>query len=128
MIPPTAQNDPGPRLSDRSLPSRQEFMKLLLAQVTHQDPLKPMDNAELMQQISGLETMARLEDLSHSLEALGRQQALSAGSLLGRRVEMDSDDGTVTGVVESVRWSDGEPALVVSGRPFPLDALRAVLA
>ena len=45
---------------------RQDFLNLLLAQLTQQTPLEPMDNEKLMSQIIGIETLDRLEGLIKS--------------------------------------------------------------
>lgn len=134
MIDPAAytassNGNPTYTVKDRSTPSRKEFMDLLLASVTHQDPMKPLENAELMSQISALETMSQIEDLGKSLDNLTRNQGLTASNLLGRKVVVEGADGALTtGEVESVRLSGSTAELVVAGQTYSLDSLREVLS
>lgn len=46
------------------------FMKLLVAQMKNQDPLKPLDNAEMTSQIAQINTVAGIEKLNTTVETL----------------------------------------------------------
>ena len=66
------------------------FMKLLVAQMKNQDPLNPMDNAQMTSQIAQINTVAGLEKLNQSVAGLlGSLQSMQAQSLVqlaGREV------------------------------------------
>ena len=49
------------------------FMKLLVAQMKNQDPLNPMDNAQMTTQIAQINTVAGLERLNTTVEGLASQ-------------------------------------------------------
>ncbi len=72
------------------------FMKLIIAQMENQDPLKPMDNGEFMSQLAQFESANGINELNDSVEkmalALQSNQALQASSLVGRWVEVPSTD------------------------------------
>ena len=79
---------------------RQDFMKLLITQLQHQDPLQPLQDRELMAQLAQL---ASVESLQH-IEAMTQQgqvasQLSQAAALIGRTVSGLSGDGVVTGKV-----------------------------
>lgn len=84
------------------------FMKLLVAQMQNQDPLNPMDNAQMTSQIAQINTVGGIEKLNTTvnslLSAFNRMQAQSATQLVGRQVLVDGSqvqmaNGTATGGV-----------------------------
>ncbi|MBO9515601.1 MAG: flagellar hook assembly protein FlgD [Variovorax sp.] len=70
--------------------NEQRFLKLLVAQLNNQDPLNPMENAELTSQLAQMSTVSGIEKLNSTLEGLvnqtGSNQALQAASLIGYHV------------------------------------------
>ncbi len=78
-------------LSGTSAADQQDrFMKLLVAQMKNQDPLNPMDNAQMTSQIAQINMVGGIEKLNGTVESLlkGFQtlQAQSAAQLPGRDV------------------------------------------
>lgn len=66
------------------------FLKLLVAQLKNQDPLSPLDNAQLTSQMAQISTVSGIDKLNQTLSALSGQmtasQPLGAASLVGRQV------------------------------------------
>ncbi|WP_395669197.1 flagellar hook assembly protein FlgD [Rhodoferax sp.] len=66
------------------------FMKLLVAQLNNQDPLNPMDNAEMTSQMAQINTVSGIQTLNESVKSLSDQftsmQLLQATSMIGREV------------------------------------------
>src|SRR6476620_7984082 len=81
-----------------------QFLQLMVSELTHQDPLNPMDNTQLVQQIGELRSIAASDQLTTTLQSLQTQQSLTtASSLIGKTVTALSNDGSnVTGAVDSV--------------------------
>src|SRR3954468_22343041 len=81
-----------------------QFLQLMVSELTHQDPLNPMDNTQLVQQIGELRSIAASDQLTSTLQAVQTQQSLTtASSLIGRQVKaLSTDNGDITGVVQSV--------------------------
>ncbi|MCL5096277.1 MAG: flagellar hook capping protein [Candidatus Omnitrophica bacterium] len=109
---------------------QQDFLELLVTQLTSQDPLDPMKDTEFisqMAQFSSLEqTQAMQADLAQLCQA---EQWSQANDLIGRNVELQADSGTaVTGVVSAVTLEDGVPKIVVNNTPFDLGAILSVSA
>ncbi|OQW78502.1 MAG: flagellar hook capping protein [Proteobacteria bacterium ST_bin11] len=67
-----------------------QFLKLLTTQMTHQDPMKPMDNGEFLGQMAQFSTVSGIQDLQASFKdfasSLSSDQALQAAGLVGRHV------------------------------------------
>jgi flagellar basal-body rod modification protein FlgD len=70
--------------------SEQRFLKLLVTQLNNQDPLNPMENAELTSQLAQMSTVSGIEKLNSTLSGLvsqtGSNQVLQAASLIGYNV------------------------------------------
>jgi len=91
------------RAASNALDSGQ-FMQILLAQLTHQNPLEPMDNAEMMSQFSQLNSLQELRDIHVAVDKLSSSnQVLYLASLIGKTVKVNRPDGNfLEGVVEEV--------------------------
>ena len=91
------------------------FLKLLVAQMQNQDPLNPMDNAQVTSQMAQINTVNGIEKLNSSVSGLANQfvqmQALQGAALVGRDVivegnRMDIADGFGQGGFELASAAD----------------------
>ena len=62
------------------------FLKLLVTQMKNQDPLNPLDNAQVTTQMAQLSTVSGIEKLNATMQALTKSQAFQAAGLIGRSV------------------------------------------
>jgi flagellar basal-body rod modification protein FlgD len=71
------------------------FLKLLVAQMKNQDPLNPMDNAQVTSQMAQIQTVSGIDKLNSTVQGLNAQfaqlQALSGASLVGRGVLIEGN-------------------------------------
>lgn len=110
----------------------QDFMRILLTQLTYQDPLKPMDNQAFMAQMAqftSLEQSQRLNDRVQQL--IENQAALQSVGLIGRTVEVTTESGTTVGTVASLSLKGDSPVLTLTlpgGAVLPDIALSQVTA
>ncbi len=76
------------------------FLKLLVAQLQHQDPMNPMDNAQMTTQMAQINTVTGLQQLNQTVQSMAQQfagmQQLAGVSLIGRSVLADGDRLTVS--------------------------------
>lgn len=89
---------------------QEDFMKLMMAQMKHQDPMKPMENGEFISQMAQFSSVKGLKDIKDSFNtlanALQSSQALQASSMVGRKVLVPGNatelaaDGVLRGAVE----------------------------
>jgi flagellar basal-body rod modification protein FlgD len=82
------------------------FLKLLVAQMQNQDPLNPMDNAQVTSQMAQINTVTGIDKLNTTVQGLSSQfmqmQALQGASLVGRDVivagnKLDIDEQSAVG-------------------------------
>ena len=75
--------------------SEDRFLKLLVAQMKNQDPLNPLDNAQVTSQMAQISTVSGIDKLNTTVQGLNRQfvqmQALQGASLVGRDVILPGD-------------------------------------
>jgi len=121
-----------------SADSEQRFLKLLVTQLNNQDPLNPLDNAQLTSQLAQMSTVSGIEKLNSAFQSLlaqsGSSQVLQSANLIGRTVlvpgsELALKPGVdlpfavdVTGAAETVKVSITSAAGEVV-RSFDLGAL-----
>ncbi|ODS90616.1 MAG: flagellar biosynthesis protein FlgD [Comamonas sp. SCN 65-56] len=71
------------------------FLKLLVAQLQHQDPMNPMDNAQMTTQMAQINTVTGIQQLNQTVQSLSQQfagmQQLAGVSLIGRSVLAEGD-------------------------------------
>src|SRR5688572_28439393 len=80
---------------------QQDFLKLLVAQMTQQDPLNPKSDLEMIPQMVSFTTLEQSKSMQTDIAQLrAEQQMLQANSLLGRTVEIqDESKARFTGQV-----------------------------
>jgi len=104
-----AADDPG---------SQDRFLKLLITQIQNQDPLSPMDNAQVTSQIAQINTVSGIQQLNTTVQGLAGQftqlQALQSANLVGR-------DVVVPGNVLDINSGVGQGGFELSG---PADAVK----
>jgi flagellar basal-body rod modification protein FlgD len=95
---------------------KDQFLKLFVAQLQHQDPMNPMEDSDFMGQMS-FSTLEQVTNLAAANQAIAANLHLSQSvGLIGRTVTWtDEADVTHTGVVEKVSQQDGNPVLTISG-------------
>jgi len=92
----------------------QDFLKVLLTQLTYQDPLKPMDNQQFMAQVAQFTALGQTQQMNSNIETLVSNQAsLQSVGLIGRTVDITTNSGTVTGSVSALSLSGNSPQLTV---------------
>lgn len=105
---------------------KDDFLKLLLTQLSHQDPTSPMDNNEFiaqMAQFSSLEQMHNMSDGFTRMAAMMNNN--DAVNTLGKTVELEVGSDKITGVVESVTRGEN-PQVQVNGNFYSLEYINAV--
>ena len=80
--------------------SADRFLKLLVAQMQNQDPLSPMDNAQVTSQMAQINTVSGIEKLNQTVQGLNGQfvqmQALQGATLVGRDVIVPGNQLSIT--------------------------------
>ncbi|MDZ5457262.1 flagellar hook assembly protein FlgD [Azohydromonas lata] len=93
---------------NKQVATEDRFLTLLVAQMKNQDPLNPMDNAQVTSQLAQINTVSGLDKLNTTVAGLGSQfmqmQAVQAASLVNRNV-----------VIEGNRLTEGSASNKLAG-------------
>ena len=110
--------------------TQNDFLKLLVAQMSAQDPLNPQSNTDFaaqMAQFSALQTSQATQSDMSLLQA--SQQVQQANGMIGRNVTLMAQDGTTpTGLVTGVQIVSGVPKIVVNGSLYDMSQVLAISA
>lgn len=94
--------------------SQLDFLRILVTQLSFQDPLKPIDNQEFVAQIAQFTTLEQTRQLTERMDALlGVQASTQSVGLIGKTVEIGTAAGAAVGTVTTVSFSGGQPLLAV---------------
>ncbi|HKC03557.1 MAG TPA: flagellar hook capping FlgD N-terminal domain-containing protein [Sphingomicrobium sp.] len=94
--------------------SFESLLKIILTQLTYQDPLKPMDNFEFVSQLAQFSQIQLGQTTNDKLEQLVASQVTAqATSLLGKTVDIPAGASTLTGKITNIAFADGVPKVTI---------------
>lgn len=100
---------------------KDDFLKLLVAQLQSQDPLNPMEDKEFISQMAQFTSLEQMKNMSNAM------QITQATSYIGKQVTWDDEMGEQqTGIVKAVRIISGEPKIVVGDQNIALAKVTTV--
>ena len=92
----------------------QDFLKILITQLSFQDPLKPMDNQAFMAQMAQFTALEQAQQLNSKMDALLTTQAsLQSVGLIGRTVDVTTATATLSGMVVALSLAGAQPSISV---------------
>lgn len=105
---------------------KDDFLKILIAQLSNQDPTSPLENTEFIAQMAQFSSLEQMTNMSQSFEKLaGMINSSEAQSLLGKTVELETGDTSVTGQVQAATRGE-QPQIFVNGMYYSMDKVKAV--
>jgi flagellar basal-body rod modification protein FlgD len=99
------------------------FLKLLVAQLNNQDPMNPMDNAQMTSQMAQMSTVTGIEQVNATLKSMSDQfnamQMVQSSSMVGHSVLVDSNvltpaNGVANGAIDLAGKADSVKVQVMS--------------
>ena len=105
---------------------KDDFLKILLAQLAHQDPSAPMEDKEFVAQMAQFSSLEQMTNMAADFAKMARMlKGTEASSALGKAVEINLGDDTVQGVVRAVTREDA-PRILVNGYFYDWEQVIAV--
>ena len=100
---------------ERSGLAQEDFLEILLTQLTFQDPLEPLDNEEFIAQLAQFTSLEQARQTTENTNTLLQIETVAQSlRLLGRTVEVQTDAGTEVGSVNTVTFDQsGTPRLSI---------------
>ena len=105
---------------------RDEFLRLLLAQLANQDPTAPLEDKEFIAQMAQFSSLEQMSNMASDFARLARLlQGTEATSALGRGVEILDGDNVIQGHVQAVSREEN-PRILVDGFYYQWDQVTKV--
>jgi flagellar basal-body rod modification protein FlgD len=113
--------------------SQDRFLKLLVAQLNNQDPMNPMDNAQMTSQMAQINTVTGIQQVNETLKNMADQftamQVLQGSSMVGHNVLVEGNaltriEGVASGAVELAGTADAVKLEILSPGGVVIDTLE----
>lgn len=88
--------------------NKDDFLKLLITQLRHQNPLEPMDNKEYIAQLAQFSSLEQMQNLNLQLANL------SAISTIGKTAKAFVEDREVNGTIKGITFDSGCVNLIIA--------------
>lgn len=108
---------------------KESFLKLLVTELRHQDPTKPMEDKEFIAQMAQFSTLEQMSNMNKEIKnLLGSSRSSEAYGILGKEVDtFDPEKKTrVSGVVSSVFYKGEDLMLKIGAEEVPLKNVHSV--
>jgi flagellar basal-body rod modification protein FlgD len=111
---PTAASTSSTSAISKSSVDYQSFLKLLVAQMKNQDPTSPMESTDYIAQLATFSGVEQQVQVNAKLDLMLQSSGLAqADALIGRH--LTSADGSMSGIVESVKLKSDKVVAVLPG-------------
>lgn len=116
---PSVTDATKPKANDSTDPAaaQDRFLKLLVAQLNNQDPMNPLDNAQMTSQIAQINTVTGIQQLNQTMASMASQfnslQVMQGTALIGREVMTEGSTLAMTDKVGKGGFELASPATSV---------------
>lgn len=105
---------------------KDDFLKLLLAQLANQDPTSPMENTQFIAQMAQFSSLEQMTNMSTEFSKLATMlNSSEAVSTIGKTVDIDVSGQLVSGVVEGATRG-ANPQVEVNGMLYDMAQIQRV--
>ena len=113
----TATNDLG----------KDAFLKLLIAELSNQDPLNPMEDREFISQMATFSSLEQMQNMNSTLNSIAEVNKFSAANYVGKAVAFTNDDGKqVAAPVNAVWFDNGKTILDTTEGEIALEKVEGI--
>lgn len=93
---------------------QEDLFKILLTQLSYQDPLKPMDNQEFVSRLAQFTSLEQTKEMNDRMEFLVSMESTNQSlGLLGKTVQVEADGKSIVGEITTIRFDQGTPLMTV---------------
>jgi flagellar basal-body rod modification protein FlgD len=95
--------------------SMDDLLRLLMTELSYQDPLKPVENKEFLAQMAQFSSLDTTRQLNDNIQRMLTLQSLNQSvGLLGKVVDANGESGVVSGQVTALQLAAGEPQITIT--------------
>jgi flagellar basal-body rod modification protein FlgD len=107
---------------------RDDFLKLLITQLQHQDPTSPVEDKDFIAQMAQFSSLEQMTNMSSGFQKVSTLLASSeASQVLGKTVELRDGDSLITGKVDRVVRGES-PLVGVNGKVYDFSQIESVIS
>ena len=119
------QNTVNGRTAQQSL-GKDDFLKLLVTQLSNQDPTSPMENTEFISQMAQFSSLEQMTNMNGEFTKLNSMLTSSnAVGTIGKTVDINLGDTQTSGVVDAISYGQN-PQIRVNGMYYDMNKISAV--
>ena len=105
---------------------KDDFLKILLTQLQHQDPTKPMEDREFVAQMAQFSSLEQMSNMSREFAKMQNVVASNqAISLIGKTAQVTDGDEVVIGKIEEVKGFNN-PQLLINGKYYDMSRIERI--
>ena len=119
----TANTTASSKTTSSSTLSTDDFLKILAAEMSNQDPTNPMDDTALIAQMAQFNTLEQMTSMNKSINTLLVTQA---SNLIGKSVTATIDGSTIGGTVGSITVANSIPYATIGEKSIPVSSITAI--
>ncbi|MBQ7560045.1 MAG: flagellar hook assembly protein FlgD [Synergistaceae bacterium] len=103
------------------------FLKLLIAELSNQDPLNPVEDREFISQMATFSSLEQMQNMNKTLESMSEANKFSAVSYIGKAIAFTNDEGKqVPAMVNAVWFENGKTILDTTEGDVPLEKVEGI--
>ncbi|MBR2207953.1 MAG: flagellar hook assembly protein FlgD [Synergistaceae bacterium] len=103
------------------------FLKLLIAELSNQDPTNPVEDREFISQMATFSTLEEMQNMNSTLTTMADANKFSAVSYIGKAVAFTNDEGKqVPALVNAIWFENGKTILDTSEGDVPLEKVEGI--
>ncbi|TNJ64297.1 flagellar hook capping protein [Paenibacillus hemerocallicola] len=109
---------------------KDEFLKILVTQLSNQDPTQPLQDKEFIAQMATFTSVEQLTNMAGEMKLL-RQSIGFSSALIGKTIgwtqtDSNSETQTLSGVVDSIKIKESKQYAVVGDKEVPIDQITEI--
>ena len=103
------------------------FLKLLIAELSNQDPTNPVEDREFISQMATFSTLEEMQNMNQTMETIAETNKFSAVSYIGKAIAFTNDEGKqIPALVKAVWFENGKTILDTTEGDVPLEKVEGI--
>ncbi|WEG11266.1 flagellar hook assembly protein FlgD [Pullulanibacillus sp. KACC 23026] len=113
---------------DQSVLGKDDFLKILVTQLSNQDPSNPLQDQDFIGQMANFSSLEQMTNLNDSFDKFANLQMSQYSSAIGKEITWtpEGGDSSSSGVVTGVATQDGSYYYLVGNQKVPMENVTEI--